>query len=103
MTPPFSFAVRFEDPPLPTRSVRVALPSLGQPASSRLGNLASYWPPSRTLGRIGSRGAFPSPPPPPPPPPPRGRQRRGGRSTLRITSRRRPNEPLAAASFNPVM
>ena len=97
MTPPFSFPVRSEDQPPPTRSVRVELPSLCQPGSYPLGNLDGHLRPSHTLGRISSRDSSRSPQSPPQDP------GEGGLKTFRITTRRRPNEPWAAASFNPVM
>jgi hypothetical protein len=97
MTPPFSFAVRFEDQPPPTRAVRVKLPYLRQPGSSRLGNLDGHWQPSHTLDRIGSRDSSRSAHPPP------QRLGEGQPKTFRISQQRDPNAPWAAASFNPGM
>src|ERR1039458_2739451 len=94
MTPPFSFPVRFEDQPPPTRSVRVEWPSLHHPGSSRLGNLDGHLPPSHTLDFISSRNSSPSAHPPPQHP------GEGQPKTFRISRQGCPSEPWAAASFN---
>src|ERR1019366_7887624 len=97
MRPPFPFTARFEDQPPPTRSVRVELPSLRHPGSSRLGNLDGHLQPSHTLDFIGSRDSSHSAHHPPQHP------GEGQPKTFRISRQGCPNEPWTAASFNLVM
>jgi hypothetical protein len=97
MTPPYPFAVRFEDQPPPTRSVRAGLSSMALPASRRFSDRNGHCRPGHALGRIGSRDSTRSPQAPP------QSQNQGGLKTFRIARGRAPNEPWAAASFNPGM
>src|ERR1039457_182378 len=97
MTPPNSFVVRFEDQPPPTRSVRAGLSSMARPGSSRFSDHNDHFRPGHAVSRIGSRDSTRSPQAPP------QSQDQGGLKTFRITRGRAPNEPWAAASFNPGM
>src|ERR1017187_1788722 len=97
MTPPCSFAVLFEDQPPPTRSVQIGFASLCQPGSSRFADPGGCGRPDPTSPHTASGDSSRSAQPPP-----RGSDE-GESKTFCISRQGGPNEPWAAASFNPVM